>query len=308
MKNNMIMILIVFLVGIFSLSCDTGSFLGGGGSKKKDDPVTSITITPETLTTTAGDSTSFKALDNNGEDVSSQVDWNSEFESVAVSEGEGKFRAKKAGKTSITASLDDLTASANLSVERFQDIEDGVEYSRLVWGIENCIDGAGDKGRSRKPCLGDCDDAFLIIDGNLTLGTSKGTIYLISDEDQTLTFTTYSGTWNWKGNSEEELNPENSVVKIEVLDKFDQVEMNKSLHVHKRGFDYYTSWGQVEQLTIEVKKGDAIDLESHFEGTVVGEGKGCPKSNIKLTRSKDADTGFFLEDTGCGKSYCSVKR
>ena len=84
------------------------------------------------------------------------------------------------------------------------------------------------------------------------------------------------------------------MIKIKVLDKFDQVEKNKSLHVHRRGDNYITSWIQVEQLSIEVKKGDAIDLESYFEGTVIGAGKGCPKSGLQLTRSKDSSTGFLL--------------
>lgn len=303
---------LVFVGSIFLFfqACNNSSMKGGSEAQSSSiEKEENILIEPSSQIISVGETAKYKAS-LKGKDITSSVEWSSSDKSIAKCGGDGTFEGIDVGTTQVMISSEDgRQASAEIQVQRPEELDEGVSYSFLVWGVENCIDGRYDResGRIRSPCLGDCDDAWLTIDGDLTLGTYNNTIYLVSNKKQSITFSTYSGTWNFKANGEESINSD-SYLSIDIKDKSEKKIKSKSLKLHQFGHGLEgPKWDLVETTTISVSKGDAIDLVSHFEGTSIG-GSNCPKSSSKLTRNKKSNTGYYLEDPGCSRKYCSIRK
>ncbi len=307
-------LLVLFLITTLVLSCNGDTFGGGSGTKKSEpsngetESSSGYRVEPQSLTVNEGETALFKAYDTKtGKDVSSKVSWSVDNENVAVHKKNGSFLTKKAGTVTVKASSEQLSGTANLSVERPEELVDGVKYSRLVFGIENCIDGPeNDVGE----CLGDCDDAFVIIEGDLSLGTYGGELYIQSNSSTPVKLTTYNGTWDYPAGSSQNpsgsidrINQSKSLLTVTVKDRTGKSISSKKIQMRKLNTcggvldcGGYRLTEQVDSTTVSVERGYAIDIKTHFEGTALG---GCRQLDSALTRNKNMKAGYLLREKDC---------
>ncbi len=291
---------IFFLLVFLALSCNDGSFGGSSGESDPGIAPEDFRLEPKELSVSEGKEALFKAFNNKtGKDVSSSVTWSIDNESIAEAKKGGTFLTKKAGTTKIKASKGKLSGTATLYVELPQ-----VKYSRLVFGIENCPSDNTPVGL----CLGDCNDSWLVIQGDLSIDTYNNDLYITSNVDQTINVTTYTGSWNY---DENEINPDSSRLNIVVNNASDENVDSVSLKMKNRGEGSLNGGdfaNQVQTADIYVKGGYLIYIQTHFEGTQVGADKTCKLVDSKFTRKMDTKAGFLLMEPGCDKMYCSEKQ
>lgn len=266
-----------------------------------------ISIEPSRQSVLVDKSVSFKAL-LNGKDITTSVSWSSLDQKIAQSEGSGEFTGVDLGKTKIKARLEDgREAQADIQVERPEEFKEGKKYSKLVYGIENCKENIADSNNRHGDCLGDCDDAWLVIEGDLTLVTYNKRVFLISNKKQTVTITTYTGSWNWNENAGR-IDHNTSKLYISVRDKYDQeiASKSKSLLLHQGNLQSCPFSHPVESTSVAVSKGDAIDIESRFKGTAIDDGE-CPAKS-KLTRATKEAQRYFLRELLCTNPAADTSR
>ena len=272
-----------------------------------------IRINPSNGLTTVGETVAFSVYNEKNENISSSVQWTSGNVSIATSSGSGVFLGKKPGVISVQASYKGKTISGTLRVERPGTLADGIRYSRLVFGIENCAEA----GQLYRGCLGaDCDDAWVIINGDLSLGTYNNNVYIISNKKQLINITTYAGNWNYAGHSEDEINPDASVLIVTIKDRTEKQTGKSSLKMRNRGQGSLAAgdFAYVQETNLTAQAGDSIHLQTHFEGTSVGADKSCTFVDNYYTRNKDMLVPFYLrQDSYCttaavSKGHCSIKQ
>ena len=190
------------------------------------------------------------------------------------------------------------------------------QYYQLVWGIENCIDGQEDKtvingsDSLHSPCLGDCDDAFILLFGELNLKYKDGKISIVSHKNQNVSFTTYSGTWTfWKPKNAIKASESHLIVKI--INKSGNVESQKKLNLHTENqatqLDPFIDPQSITQVeNIYVKEGYLIDISAEFGGDDIGTDE-CPRSSSQLTGNPSYGEAYFLRQTSCDDPNLSEK-
>lgn len=189
------------------------------------------------------------------------------------------------------------------------------DYYQLSWGIENCIDGTEDRQENQgsfsihPPCLGDCDDAFVVIFGELNLIKKDGMIFIVSNKDQKVGFQTYSGTWTyWKPINS--ISSDQSYLVVKILDESYNPVTQKhfKLHLNTQAIvlDPFIPESSVEFENIYVKKGQYIDIGAQFGGTIIGTSE-CPRSSSQLTGNSSYQDGYYLREIPCTDPNLSAK-
>ena len=309
----------LFLILVLvNLSCNRASLKGNNqkdkaaGSENTDESSLYV-IDPGEQTVEVGKTAEFSLKDSEGNVVSSNATWSVLESELATSLGNGKFSTNDIGTTTVTASINGVTKQASLVIVRPDTLEDSTGYTRLVYGIENCIDGEFDKTAKRQasPCLGDCDDAWVIIDADLTLGRANGKYYIVSNKDQDLTIGTYAGSWKIPTSPEgdDNISAENSKLIVKIKDKAGKEisSKTKSLIMRIRNGVNDNPFGgpdgsPLQKEVIHVNKWEAIDIQSKFVGSAIDSGN-C-KATSKLTKSKDGDEGYYRRDRDMNDSEC----
>ena len=267
----------------FILSCNDSSFKSdkGKGSEPEPEPTStiSLSVSPSSAKVLLSESLTFKATEkSNNENVTSDVEWSSSDTNILklTNKAKGKFRGKSAGNAVVTASLDGVTASANVEVYCINSdiLEQGTttKYSKLTIGVENCIhasEGPGGDG---------CDDAYVLIQSNdatpldITYGKSDTKSYLFSNKNQTLKITSNYGYINgdkaeWGSTSA--IYPDSSYTEVIIANCQGKED---TYHIPYNG----------TTKEIPVAKGDRIHISSHFEGPAITSGI-CPVSDTYFT-------------------------